>query len=385
LPIVTRLQIAQASQEPTIHGPLAILMGPSLERMSLVAMGLEPFLDALVVFWLLGVASSHARKARDDPKMMWQYLGWFTAVLAFLRAVGLVTLLTRGQPAGPSSPAGLASLFGLVVGSVGLLAMGRLIDRFGVPGGYGVWLLFGVDGLLSGIHSVGTFVSGDSPDAQLIAILAGYALTCVVLVGSTILMVAAIGQVENAKTGERKRRDQWRTLPIRLLVGGFILPVVIATQVIIFPLIPLEGLMGFTAQQINVYWSPQSPIAGVALAYTVVYCLVVVAACFVSMDVSLGSKRGASRSHRRRTRMPAVAAPAGATRLMTSGVTLTLGLWMAAVVVLIPVASTLLLGPRPRLPVGGGPFVVAAAVLINVAYALRAEIKAQVVRPPRAS
>jgi preprotein translocase subunit SecY len=109
LPIVTRLQIAQASQEPTIHGPLAILMGPSLERMSLVAMGLEPFLDALVVFWLLGVASSHARKARDDPKMMWQYLGWLTAVLALLRAFGLVTLLTRGQPAGPSSPAGLAS------------------------------------------------------------------------------------------------------------------------------------------------------------------------------------------------------------------------------------------------------------------------------------
>jgi preprotein translocase subunit SecY len=385
LPIVGTPQLAQASQGLTVHGPLALLTGPPLERMSLVAMGLEPFFDALVIFWLLGVASSHARKARDDPKMMWQYLTWLAAILASLRAFGLVTLLTRGQAVGLSSPAGLASLFGLVVGSMALLAMGRLIDCFGVPGGYGVWFLFGIDGLLQGVHSVGTFVGRDHSDPQLAGVLLGYAVTSVVLISATIVMVGAVGQVRDGKTIARKRRDRWRTLPIRFLVGAFILPVVIATQVIIFPLIPLEGLLGFTAQQINLYWSPQSSIVGVALAYDAVYCVVVVAACFISMQLSLGSRRGGSRSHRPKTPSSTAPADAGAGRFTISSVTLALGLWMAAVVVLVPVASTLLLGPRPRLPVGGGPFVVTAAVLINVAYKLRAEINRQLIRPSRAS
>jgi len=380
LPIATPQLAAPEFQRTTGHGLLALLAGPPIERLSVVAMGLEPFLDAFVIFWLLGIVSSDARKARNDQKKLWQYLAWLTAGLAFTRAFGLTTLLLRGHPGAVTSSAGLTTIFALVLGSIGLFGMGRLIDRLGLPAGYGVWFLFGVDGLLTGVHSILQFVEKDAADPMLPAILMGYGLVSAVLVASTVLVFDGIRQVPLRKGGGKRKHAEEKPLPFHLLIGGFIIPVVMVTLAIDLPIVPLEGVLGLTPQQAAIYWSPDGPNLGVDVAFNAVYCLLIIGACFFTMYTNLDPKDVAKTIGNEGYAIPGVrpgAATASYISRVAANVTIIGGLWMAVVVVLLPVAFEALLGQsRPRLPLGGGPFVVTAAVLISAAKRLRSQVRA---------
>src|SRR5205823_1706139 len=68
----------------------------------------------------------------------------------------------------------------------------------------------------------------------------------------------------------------------------------------------------------------------------------------------------------------------GYLRRVSKGLALMGGAWMALAVVWVPLAFQLALGPsRPRLTVGGGPFVVGAAILITAIQRLRRQHQPQ--------
>jgi preprotein translocase subunit SecY len=338
-------QLAQQVLSGSIfHGPLALFAPAPNESQSVVAFGLEPFEDALVVFWLVGLVSAHARKARHDMRRMWQYVWPLAAVLAYLRALGWVILVAREQNLPAMSPAGIVSLVALVVGSMALLGMGRLIDRFGIPSSYGVWLLFGIDLAHHGVQAVGIFLSRDAGDAQSGVILAAYAVASVALLGSTVI-VLSIAQQRPRRTGAM---GPWHRIPVTTLVGGFMIPVVVAAATVTFPIILLEGVLGMTPLQARV-WSPESPSLTLRTAYLLTYCSVLVLVCRISLRPPIA-----------RSKTPVV-------------VPLVVGVWLAIVVVLVPLIPTILLGHRPYLPLGGGTFVIAAAALVAVAGRLRTE------------
>jgi len=368
VPIANSDLVAAEFQRTTVHGPLALIAGPPIEGLSVVAMGLEPFLDAFVIFWFLGVVSSEIREARSDEKKLWRYLAWLTVALASFRAFGLTVSILKGHAGAVTSSAGLATILVLIGGTMGLFAMGRMIDRFGLPRGYGVWLLFGVGSLLEGVHSIARFVDKDVNDPTLPMVIGLYGLISIVLAASAILAFDGVRQVRLRRT--RRNKDALeKALPFHLLIGGVIVPVVMASLVINFPLLLLELFLGMPTQQAIVYWSPISPHWVVDVAYVATYCLIVIGACFLTMYANLDPKGLTKTLSEEGYSIPGVATGAATARYIsrvTMRVTLVGGLWMATVVVLVPTIIEALLGSgRPRLPIGGGPFVITAAILLH--------------------
>lgn len=375
LPIVGAGLVHPDLRQPPLPGAFAMLAGQSVEHFSVVAMGLEPFLEAFVIFWLWGIVSEEVGKARHDPEKAWPYLAWLTLGMASLRAFGLTNLLLQGHRAALTSGPGLSTICALILGSMALLGLGRVVHRFGVPAAYGVWFLFGVGSLIKGTHSLVFFLGADKGDSLLPAIVTAYALISVLILASTVLVFDGIRSITLRRRGSHGTAARETHWPLHILIGGFTVPVVIASVIVTWPPIIIQLLTGRPAEQAALYWSPTSSYLLVDVAYSAVFCLLVIGACFFTMFVNQNSTAAAEILSADGYVIPGVPAGTSTARYLTraaTSVTALGGLWMAVVVVICPVAFEAFLGSsRPRLPLGGGPFVITAAILIDAVKRVR--------------
>lgn len=338
-------------------GLLGLLLGSPLEPDSIAAVGLEPFLGAWVVFWLWAVATGNLRKMQSDRPLMWRSLMWLTAGLALARSFGLLLFFLGGRASTVSSTAGLLTIFGLLFGTMALFGLGRVIDRFGEPAGYGVWFLYGVQTLLTGTHHVARWVAGNNGDSAFPAIVLAYAVVSVILVASAFAIFEAVRSVPLSEPRSKGRDVKERIVLLHLLGGGVIVPIVLANFAISFiPTMVMEIGFRFSDQQALTFWSALSPLPVVVIAYHVLFSVIILLACLVTTAITVNPGGAAGRAVGRISKNLAVVG----------------GAWMAVAVVVVPLAFQLALGPsRPRLPVGGGPFVIGAAIFITAIQRLR--------------
>ena len=338
-------------------GLLGLLLGSPLEPDSIAAVGLEPFLGAWVVFWLWAVATGNLRKMQSDRPLMWRSLMWLTAGLALARSFGLLLFFLGGRASTVSSTAGLLTIFGLLFGTMALFGLGRVIDRFGEPAGYGVWFLYGVQTLLTGTHHVARWVAGNNGDSAFPAIVLAYAVISVILVASAFAIFEAVRSVPLSEPRSKGRDVKERIVLLHLLGGGVIVPIVLANFAISFiPTMVMEIGFRFSDQQALTFWSALSPLPVVVIAYHVLFSVIILLACLVTTAITVNPGGAAGRAAGRVSKNLAVVG----------------GAWMAVAVVVVPLAFQLALGPsRPRLPVGGGPFVIGAAIFITAIQRLR--------------
>jgi len=338
-------------------GLLGLLLGSPLEPDSIAAVGLEPFLGAWVVFWLWAVATGNLRKMQSDRPLMWRSLMWLTAGLALARSFGLLLFFLGGRASTVSSTAGLLTIFGLLFGTMALFGLGRVIDRFGEPAGYGVWFLYGVQTLLTGTHHVARWVAGNNGDSAFPAIVLAYAVVSVILVASAFAIFEAVRSVPLSEPRSKGRDVKERIVLLHLLGGGVIVPIVLANFAISFiPTMVMEIGFRFSDQQALTFWSALSPLPVVVIAYHALFSVIILLACLVTTAITVNPGGAAGRAVGRISKNLAVVG----------------GAWMAVAVVVVPLAFQLALGPsRPRLPVGGGPFVIGAAIFITAIQRLR--------------
>jgi preprotein translocase subunit SecY len=338
-------------------GLFGLLLGSPLEPDSIAAVGLKPFLDAWVVFWLWAVATGNLRRLQSDPSWVWRSLAWLTAGLALARSFGLALFFLGGRASAVTATAGLLTIFGLLLGTMALFALGRVIDRFGEPAGYGVWFLYGVQSLLTGTHQVARWLAGDASDPAFPAIVVAYALTSIILLASAIAVFEAVRELPIAKAGGETRVAKERVRPMHLLGGGVIVPLVLANFAISFiPTTVMEVGLGLSGQQALSYWSAFSPLPLVVAGYHVAFFIVIVLAFLLTTTVTVNPEGPAGAEARRVSK-----------RLAALG-----GVWVGLAVVCVPLAFQLALGPsRPRLSVGGAPFVIGAAIFIEAIQRIR--------------
>jgi preprotein translocase subunit SecY len=338
-------------------GLLSLLLGNPIEPESVVAMGLGPFLSAFLVLWLWAVATGNLQRMHSDKPWLWRTLAWLTAGLALARAFGLVMLFVGGRAGTLTSTAGLVSIFGLLLGTMVLFGFGRIIDRFGEPAGYGVWFLYGVQTLSQGAHHVASWVAADRGDSAFPTILVAYAGISVILVASAFLVLGAVRMVPMRDAGSKSKPAKERVAPLHLLGGGVIVPIVVSNFIISFiPTMVMEFVLGLSGQQALIYWSGLSPRPLVVIGYHIAFFIVIVVACVVTTALTVNSGGPTGRNVRRVSMDLAVVG----------------GVWMALAVAVVPLMSQLALGQsRPRLPLGGAPFVIAAAILISAAQRFR--------------
>jgi preprotein translocase subunit SecY len=249
-----------------ILGFLNLFSGGSLERLSLFALGIMPYITASIILQLLTVVVPSLEKLQKEGEVgqqkITQYTRYLTVGLAFGQSFGYVLLFRSfGAEAGADNE--LASLAGpkvllivicLTAGCTLLMWLGELITQRGIGNGISLMIFASiVSGLPQGLQAW-----WENPDQVFVVMMPFIALAVIVAI-----VFVQEGQrripVQYAKrmVGRKMTSGGSTYLPLRVNMAG-VIPVIFAASIMAFP--PTIGQLLNTPAALDfaAFFSPNS-------------------------------------------------------------------------------------------------------------------------------
>ncbi|AZG71653.1 preprotein translocase subunit SecY [Shewanella livingstonensis] len=275
-----------AQQKDTILGMFNMFSGGALERASIFALGIMPYISASIIMQLLTVVhpalAELKKEGESGRKKISQYTRYGTLVLGTLQSVGIATGLPNLMPGLVANP-GLGFYFvavvSLVTGTMFLMWLGEQITERGIGNGISILIFAGiVAGLPSAIGS--TAEQARQGDMNVLVLL----LLAVIVFAVTYLVVfVERGQrrivVNYAKRqqGRKVFAAQSTHLPLKINMAG-VIPPIFASSIILFP----GTLAQWFGQNESMSWlsdfalavSPGQPL------YSLLYATAIIFFCF---------------------------------------------------------------------------------------------------------
>jgi preprotein translocase subunit SecY len=257
---------------------LDVFSGGTLANFSILALGLNPYINASIIFQLLGYVVPSIQELQKEgeygQEKINQYTRLLTVPLAALQAFGMYALL-KGQNIVPAlDPTALLSLVvTMTAGTVFAVWLGELITEYGFKNGVSVLIFVGIVARLPITlgQSVSIFQSQD------ILKMAIFVAVLILIVGLVVFVSEAIRQIpiHYAKRRTESGLAASSYLPIRLNQAG-VIPIIFAVSLVLMP-----SMIGQFLASV-----PNAKIASIALAvstnfgaetvlYNVVYFLLV--------------------------------------------------------------------------------------------------------------
>ncbi len=257
---------------------LDVFSGGTLANFSVLALGLNPYINASIIFQLLGyvVPSIEALQKEGEygQEKINQYTRLLTVPLAALQAFGMYALLKGQNIISNLDPLSLLSLvITMTAGTVFAVWLGELISEYGFKNGVSLLIFTGIVARLPITlgQSVSVFQSQDILKVAIFLIIA------VVVVGLIIFISEAARQIPIHYAKRRTESGMGATsyLPLRLNQAG-VIPIIFAVSLVLLPSLvgqflvnaPNAGVANF-ARQIASAFDPQS------LVYNITYFFLV--------------------------------------------------------------------------------------------------------------
>ena len=174
---VSALQQTFDSSKDTIIGMFNMFSGGALERASVLALGIMPYISASIIIQLLCVINKNLSELKKEGesgrRKITQYTRYATLVLATVQAVGVATgipSMIQGLVANPGFGFYFVTTICLVTGTMLLMWLGEQITERGIGNGISLIIFAGiVAGLPSALAR--TFEQTRQGDLSTIALL----------------------------------------------------------------------------------------------------------------------------------------------------------------------------------------------------------------------
>ena len=276
-------------QRGTILDMFNMFSGGALERFSVVALGIMPYISASIIMQLLSVVDPKLKQLKKEGesgrRKITQYTRYGTVFLATFQAFGVAVALEGQQASGqgividPGLGFRVVAITTLVTGTMFLMWLGEQITERGVGNGISMIIFAGiVAGLPSAIG--GTLELSRTGELQLLAVFALFALAIAV---TGFVVFVERGQrritVNYAKrqVGRKMYGGQSSHLPLKLNMAG-VIPPIFASSLILFP----ATIAGWFSQSEGMNWlkdfattlSPGQPV------YVMCYAAGIIFFCF---------------------------------------------------------------------------------------------------------
>ena len=286
----------------TILEMFNMFSGGALERMSILALGIMPYISASIIMQLLTAVSPQLEQLKKEGeagrRKITQYTRYGTVILATVQAFGVSAGLA-GQGVTFLSGFGfyIAAVPSFVAGAVFMMWLGEQVTERGIGNGISILIFAGiVAGLPSAIGQA--FESARQGD-----------LNIVVLLAIAVLAVAVIGFVIFVERGQRRitinyaKRQQGRQmfaaqtshLPLKLNMAG-VIPAIFASSLLLFPASlgqwfgQSEGMEWL--QDVSMALAPSQPLYIVLFAAGIIFfCYFYTALMFNPKDVAENLKK----------------------------------------------------------------------------------------------
>ena len=305
IPGINTEQVAALFQQSqgTILQYFYLFSGGALERMSLFALSVVPYISAAIVTQLFFNSVQYLQGINKDGQAgrnkITQYTRYGTVVFALIQSTALtITLQTAGLIDAGSFFSAVVAVFSIVTGTVFLMWLGEQITERGI--GNGISLIIATSIIVGVPRSFGQALE-QTQQGDLNYLL------LIVLGILTLLVVAFVVFVENAQrkiTVNYAQRHQVRGmvqapssfLPLKLNMSG-VIPAIFASTFLLFPASlsswfgNVDGLGGL--QEFALYLNPGQPLYILLFVILIVsFCYIWLALTFSSNDMADNLKRG---------------------------------------------------------------------------------------------
>lgn len=267
-------------------GLLDIFSGGTLANFSIISLGLNPYINASIIFQLLTMISPKlealSKEGEMGRQMINQYTRYLTVPLAVLQAIGMFVLLKNQGIISQISPLQITAIIvGLTAGTIFLMWIGELITEYGIGNGISL-LIFA--GIVSRVPVVLTQTASVVDQAQLINMLI-FAVLSILVVAGVVFINEGRRQITvhyaRRFVGGREGKTGAETyLPLRVNQAG-VIPIIFAVSLVLVPSFAGSYLSGLPQPQLSalgnflaINFNPNS------LVYNLVYFLLVVGFTF---------------------------------------------------------------------------------------------------------
>ncbi len=302
-------------QKGTILDMFNMFSGGALERLSLMALGIMPYISASIIMQLMTNTIPSLKELKKEGeagrRKITQYTRYGAVVLATFQAIGISVAL-QGQSVGgdalvvnQGTSFVISSVASLVTGTMFLVWLGEQVTERGIGNGISIIIFAGiVAGLPSAIG--GTLELARTGELNVLSILVLFALALAV---TAFVVFVERGQrrvtVNYAKRqqGRKMYAAQSTHLPLKLNMSG-VIPPIFASSIILFPATlgswfgQSEG-MGWL-KDISTTLSPGQPL------YVLFYALAIIFFCFFYTALVFDSKETADNLKRSGAFVPGI-------------------------------------------------------------------------------
>ena len=288
----------------TILGMFNMFSGGALERMSIMALGVMPYISASIIMQLMTAVTPSLTQLKKEGdagrRKITQMTRYFTLLLALVQGTGMTFgLAGQGLAYYPGATFYITGITSLVTGAMFMMWLGEQITERGIGNGISM-LIF--TGIVAGLpRAVGqAFESARQGD-----------LAPVLLVGVALFAIGIVYVIVHIERGQRRitvnyaQRQQGRRaygqqsshLPLKVNMAG-VIPAIFASSLLLFPATVTQMFgQGSGApswlQDVSYFLGPGQPLHLLLFAALIIFfCFFYTALVFNPKEVADNLKKG---------------------------------------------------------------------------------------------
>jgi preprotein translocase subunit SecY len=269
VPGVDQAQLKTFFEQNALFGVLDLLSGGGLSAFSIVALGVNPYINASIIMQLMtGVIPSLQALSREGEygrNKINQYTRYLSVPMALLQAYGFLALLNSQGVLRSGFDLGnfttLTQIVTLTAGSIALMWLGELITEKGIGNGISFIIFAGI------VSRAPSAITGFLATPNF-ALVIGFAILAIVSVAVIIYIQEGQRRIPiqyaSRVRGRRMYQGGQTFLPLRVNQAG-VIPIIFAISILLFPQqiasyftnSEVDLVKGF-AQAIVGFFNPQS-------------------------------------------------------------------------------------------------------------------------------
>lgn len=361
-------------------GLLNIFSGGGLTNLSIVMLGVGPFITGSIIMQLLTVMSPalksmYTEEGEAGRAKFTQYSRMLTLPLAILQGFGFLSLLkSQGVLANLSTFEFVVNVILVVAGSVLLMWIGELVTEYGIGNGVSIIIFAGIVATLP--TSLRELYLNYDPSQ--LPLYIGFSIVAIGIIYAVVVMTEAerpvpITYAKQSRGGSTYGSSQ-SYLPMRLNQAG-VIPIIFALSIILFPQMVLNILSAFDLPWVATANESVTNFLNNQWQYGGVYFVLVFLFTFFYTAVTFDPDAIAKNLQRSGGFIPGIRPGAHTAEYLGNLVTrLTLvGALFLGVVAVLPVGMQIATG-MTALAIGGTAVLIVVSVVIDLIRRIEAQV-----------
>ena len=295
------------TNENTILGLFNMFSGGALERMSVMALGIMPYISASIIVQMMTAVipslDALKKEGQAGQRQINKYTRQLTLALALVQSIGMCTgLISQNLTLTSGLGFYIPAVTSLVAGSMFLMWLGEQITERGIGNGISMLILAGIIATFPQVvtQSINSVLQGQM---NMIALLI-FSLLALAVVAGIVFIERAQRRIPvnyaQKQSQERKIYAQQQShLPLKINMAG-VIPAIFASSLLLFPASlgqwvgqsPNSNIFQSFLQNMALVLSPGQPLYLVIFAALIIFfCYFYTALVFSPKEVSENLKR----------------------------------------------------------------------------------------------